>query len=175
VGFKAAGQRAEYVQRIPPWYIGHGGNMAFRRSDLLATGGFDPLLGAGGLFGACEDPDIAYRLLVAGKKVVYCPEGLAYHKHWKDWRAQRRMERAYGIGAGAQFAKYIRCGEPYGYRLLLTWMWQLGVRRVGSGLLKWRSARTMYLGYCQLVYPWLGISKSLSHKVDRRSLIYVEP
>lgn len=175
VGFKAAGQRVEYAERTPPWYIGHGGNMAFRRSDLLAAGGFDPLLGAGGLFGACEDPDIAYRLLVAGKKIVYCPQGIAYHKHWKDWRAQRRMERAYGIGAGAQFAKYIRCGEPYGYRLLLTWMWQLGVRRVGSGLLKWRSAKTMYLGYCQLVYPWLGISRSLSHKVDPRSLVYVEP
>ena len=58
---------------------------------------------------------------------------------------------------------------------LLTWMWQLGVRRLGSGLLKWRSAKTMYLGYCQLVYPWLGISRSLSHKVDPRSLVYVEP
>jgi len=174
VGFKAALQRAEYSERTPPWYIGHGGNMAFRRVDLLEAGGFDPLLGAGGLFGACEDPDIAFRLLVNGKKVVYSPQALAYHKHWKDWRAQRRMERAYGIGAGAQFAKYIRCGERYGYRLLLTWLWQLGVRRLGAGLLKWRSARTMYLGYCQLVYPWLGVSRSLRHKVDRRSLLYLE-
>ena len=174
VGFKATSQRAEYARRTPPWYIGHGGNMAFRRHDLLAVGCFDELLGAGGLFGACEDPDIAYRLLVAGRKIVYCPEALAYHKHWKDWPAQRRMERAYGIGAGAQFAKYIRCGEGYGFRLLLTWIWQLGVRRVGSGLLKWRSARTMYLGYCQLVYPWLGIVKSLGHKVDRGSMVYLE-
>lgn len=174
VGFKAADTRAEYTERTPPWYIGHGGNMAFRRADLLAAGGFDPLLGAGGTFGACEDPDIAFRLLVSGRKVVYSPAALAFHKHWKDWGAQQRMERAYGIGAGAQFAKYIRCGEGYGYRLLLTWLWQLGVRRIGSGLLKWRSAKTMYLGYCQLVYPWLGISRSLMHEVDRRSLVYVE-
>ncbi len=174
VGFKSALKRVEYSERTPPWYIGHGGNMAFRRSDLLAAGGFDPLLGAGGLFGACEDPDIAFRLLVSRKKVVYCPQALAFHKHWKDWPAQRRMERAYGIGAGAQFAKYIRCGEGYGYKLLLTWLWQLGVRRVGAGLIKWRSAKTMYLGYCQLVYPWLGVSRSLLHKVDRRSLLYVE-
>src|SRR5437588_656067 len=141
VGFKSAPERAEYSGRIPPWYIGHGGNMAFRRTDLLAAGGFDPLLGAGGTFGACEDPDIAFRLLVMGKKVVYCPQAVAFHKHCKAWAAQRRMERAYGIGAGAQFAKYIRCGEGYGYRLLLTWLWQLGVRRLGSGLLKWRSAK----------------------------------
>jgi GT2 family glycosyltransferase len=174
VGFKAATERAEYSRRTPPWYIGHGGNMAFRRSDLLEAGGFDPLLGAGGLFGACEDPDIAYRLLAAGKTVVYCPNALAYHKHWKDWRAQRRMERAYGIGAGAQFAKYVRCGDRYGLRLLATWMWQLGVRRVAAGLLKWRNTKTVYLGYCQLVYPWVGILRSLGRPVDRRLLTYVE-
>lgn len=174
VGFKAATERVEYSRRTPPWYIGHGGNMAFRRRDLLAAGGFDPLLGAGGLFGACEDPDIAYRLLAARKTVVYSPNALAYHKHWKDWRAQRRMERAYGIGAGAQFAKYIRCGDGYGLRLLATWIWELGVRRVGAGLLKWRSTKTVYLGYCQLVYPWVGIWSSLSRPVDRRLLTYVE-
>jgi len=174
VGFKASTERVEYSTRTPPWDIGHGGNMAFRRCDLLGAGGFDPLLGAGGYFGACEDPDIAYRLLAAGKTVVYCPAALAYHKHWKDWRAQRRMERAYGIGAGAQFAKYMRCGDRYGLRLLATWIWQLGVRRVGSGLLKWRSLKTVYLGYCQLVYPWVGIWRSLWRPVDRGLLTYVE-
>ncbi len=174
VGFKAAGERAEYVSRTPPWYIGHGGNMAFRRQDLLAAGGFDPLLGAGGKFGACEDPDIAYRLLAAGRRVVYSGAALAYHKHWKDWPAQKRMERAYGIGAGAQFAKYIRCGDLYGLRLLGTWTWQLGVRRVGAGLLKWRSTRPMYLGYCQLVYPWVGLVRSLAARVDPDRMVYVQ-
>lgn len=174
VGYKAAPDRVEYVHRLPPWYIGHGGNMAFRRCDLLAAGGFDPKLGAGGYFGACEDPDIAYRLLVLGKKVVYSPDAIVYHKHWKSWRAQSQMERAYGIGAGAQFAKYIRCGDAYGYRLFLAWMWQLGVRRAASGLLKWRSLKTMYLGYCQLVYPWLGAVKSLGHPIDRRTRVYVD-
>jgi GT2 family glycosyltransferase len=174
VGFKSATERAEYSRRTPPWYIGHGGNMAFRRRDLLEAGGFDPLLGAGGFFGACEDPDIAYRLLAAGKTIVYCPNALAFHKHWKDWRAQRQMERAYGVGAGAQFAKYIRCGDLYGFQLLATWIWQLGVRRVGSGLLKWRNLKTVYLGYCQLVYPWVGIWRSLWQPVDDSLLTYVE-
>lgn len=173
VGFKAAGDRAEYSSRTPPWYIGHGGNMAFRRRDLLNAGGFDPLLGAGGLFGACEDPDIAYRLLAAGRTVAYSAGALAYHKHWKDWPAQRRMERAYGVGAGAQFAKYVRSGDLYGLRLFWTWTWQLGVRRVGAGLLKWRSTRPMYLGYCQLVYPWIGVVRSLRHDVDTGQMLYV--
>lgn len=173
VGFKASLQKQQFRGKVPPWYIGHGGNMAFRRSDLLAVGGFDPLLGAGGFFGACEDPDIAYRLLVDGKKIVYSPDAVAYHKHWKDWPAQRRMERNYGIGAGAMFAKYIRCGDRYGARLAATWTWQLGVRRLGAGLLKWRSLKTMYLGYCQLIYPWLGAWKSLGQTIDRDTSTYV--
>jgi len=172
VGFKAATQRTEFAGRLPPWYIGHGGNMAFRRDRLLAAGGFDLMLGAGGTFGACEDPDIAYRLLAGGGCIVYAPAALAYHKHWKDWAAQRRMERNYGIGAGAMFAKYVRCGDSYGARLLATWVWQLGVRRTGAGLLKWRSLKTMYLGYCQLVYPWLGIVRSLRMPVDVRRVLF---
>lgn len=173
VGLKEAAERAEYARRTPPWYIGHGGNMAFRRRDLLEAGGFDPLLGAGGLFGACEDPDIAYRLLARGKKVAYTAAALAYHKHWKDWPAQCRMERAYGVGAGAQFAKYLRSGDLYGIRLFWTWTWELGVRRVGAGLLKWRSTRPMYLGYCQLVYPCAGVLRSLRHGVDPARMLYV--
>ncbi len=173
VGFKPAEERAEYGRRTPPWHIGHGGNMAFRRHALLDAGGFDPLLGAGGLFGACEDPDIAYRLLAAGRRIAYCSAALVSHKHWKDWPAQRRMERAYGIGAGAQFAKYVRSGDAYGLRLFATWTWQLGVRRLGAGLLKWRSTRPMYLGYCQLVYPWIGAWRSLRHEVDARRMLYV--
>jgi GT2 family glycosyltransferase len=175
VGFKGAEGRARYSRRTPPWHIGHGGNMAFRRQDLLEAGGFDPLLGAGGLFGACEDPDIAYRLLARGKTVTYSGSAVAYHKHWKDWAAQRRMERAYGVGAGAQFAKYIRSGDLYGLRLFCAWTWQLGVRRVGAGLIKWRSTRPIYLGYCQLVYPWVGVLRSLRHGVDAARMLYVGP
>ena len=107
--------------------------------------------------------------------MVYSGEALAFHKHWKDWPAQRRMERAYGIGAGAEFAKYMRCRDLYGLQLLALWVWQLGVRRLGSGILKWRSARVMYLGYCQLVYPWLGIAKSLRYRVDQKTITFVDP
>jgi glycosyltransferase involved in cell wall biosynthesis len=175
VGFKPSLVRSEYRVRTPGWYIGHGGNMAFRRSALLEVGGFDPLLSAGAELASGEDSDIAHRLLAAGKTVVYSGEALAFHKHWKDWPAQRRMERAYGIGAGAEFAKYMRCRELYGLQLLALWVWQLGVRRLGSGILKWRSARVMYLGYCQLVYPWLGIAKSLRYRVDQKTITFVDP
>ncbi len=70
-------------------------------------------------------------------------------------------------------AKYVRCGDPNGLKLLATWLWQLGVRRVGAGLLKWRSLKVAELGYLQLVYPWLGVVKSLRYPIDRR-LNYVD-
>jgi len=172
VGFKPSPERREYQDKTPPWHIGHGGNMAFRRWELAEAGGFDPLLGAGGILRSAEDIDIAYRLIARGRTVVYDGASIAYHKHWKDWPAQKQMERAYGVGAGAQFAKYMRCGDAYAARLLLAWVWQLGVRRMGAGLLKWRSRKVMYLAYCQLVYPWAGIWMSLRHGVDRRRMVY---
>ena len=47
---------------------GHGALMAFRRSALLASGAFDPLLGAGRHFGGAEDMDAFCRLLHAGPR-----------------------------------------------------------------------------------------------------------
>lgn len=175
VGYKASLERVEYSAKTPPWYIGHGGNMAFRRTDLLEVGGFDPLMGAGGPLRSAEDADISYRLLASNKRVVYSPKALAYHKQWKDWIAQKQMERAYGVGAGAFFAKCLRCGDRYGLKLLLTWVWQLGVRRLGAGLLKWRSRKVTYLGYSELVYPWVGVWMSRRYQVDRRHMTYVSP
>lgn len=175
VGLKDAGVKETYRVRTPPWHIGHGGNMAFRRDALLAAGGFDPLLGAGCLLRSGEDADIAYRLLAKGHSLVYAPAALAYHKHWKSWGAQKRMERAYGIGMGAQVAKHVRCGDNYGLRLLLIWLYELGLRRVGSGLLKWKSRKVMYLGYCQLLYPWIGLWQARRYGVDCHTICYRLP
>jgi GT2 family glycosyltransferase len=175
VGLKTSLRRQAYSGKVPPWHIGHGGNMAVRREDLLTVGGFDPLLGAGGLLCSGEDGDIAYRLLAAGKRVIYDPGCLVFHRHWKSWPEQQRMERNYGIGAGAQFWKYMRCGDYTGGSLFLTWVWELGVRRLAAGVFKWQSRDVMYLGYCQLVYPWIGVWRSLAYAVDRGKKVYTEP
>jgi GT2 family glycosyltransferase len=174
VGLKASEERAEYTRPLPPWWVGHGGNMAFRKADLIKVHGFDPLLAAGGSLCAGEDTDLAHRLLIKGRKIVYSPDAVAYHKHWKDWPAQKRMERAYGVGAGAQFAKYARVGDLWGLRFFCAWTWQLGVRRIGAGLLKWRNPKVVYLGYCQLVYPWIGLLRSFGYPIDRTHVIYLD-
>ena len=118
--------------------------------------------------------DRAYRLLAAGGRLVYTGHAVTYHKEWRDWKSRRMTERGYGIGAGAAFMKYVRCGDVYGIQLFATWIWELGVRRLCAGLLKWRSVRPTYLGYCQLVYPWIGVIRSFRASIDRQTMLYVE-
>ena len=175
VAFKPEKERANFVGRVLPWYVGHGANMAVRLSDLLQAGGFDLLLGSGAVFPGCGDIDLIYRLLTAGRRVVYTGDALVFHKQWRCWRERLRTERNYGVGVGALCAKYLRCRDLYGLRMLASWIWQLGVRRVGAGLLKWRSPRPVYLGLCQLVFPWVGVVRSLHWPIDRRMALYVEP
>ncbi len=173
VAFKPTRERGEFTGRMPPWHVGHGANVAVRRSVLLEVGGFDVMLGAGAHFEACEDADLTYRLLIAGWRAVYAGDALAYHRQWRSWRERRRTERRYGVGAGALFSKHVRMGDLYGLRLFATWSWELGVRRIGAGLIKWRDPRPIYLGYCQLVYPWLGVGRSLCWPIDRGRRVYV--
>ena len=172
IAFKESRERGAFSGRVPPWHVGHGASMAVRATALAAIGGFDVRLGPGASFHAAEDLDLAYRLVSAGGRLVYTGSAVAYHKAWRDWPSRRKIERGYGIGAGAAFMKYLRCGDLYGARLFVTWTWELGVRRVGAGLLKWRSIRPIYFGYCQLVYPLVGAVVSLWLPIDRDNMLY---
>jgi GT2 family glycosyltransferase len=175
IAFKESWERGEFEGHVPPWHVGHGASMALRRTALAAIGGFDVHLGPGGTFHAAEDLDLAYRLVAAGGRLVYTGSAIAYHKAWRDWRSRREIERSYGIGAGATFMKYLRSGDLYGATLFATWTWELGVRRLGAGLLKWRSIKSIYLGYCQLVYPSIGAARSLRVSIDSKTKLYREP
>ncbi len=52
-----------------------GGNMAIRREDWLAAGGFDPEL-----FAYFEDVDLGWRLWAVGREVVAAPQAVARHR-----------------------------------------------------------------------------------------------
>jgi GT2 family glycosyltransferase len=52
-----------------------GGNMAIRRQDWDASGGFDP-----DLFAYFEDVDLGWRLWASGRRVVAAPEAVARHR-----------------------------------------------------------------------------------------------
>jgi glycosyltransferase involved in cell wall biosynthesis len=154
--------------------FGHGANMGFRRERLAQVGGFDNLLGAGAVFRSWPERDIGYRILRRGGRVIYTPDALVHHRHWRGWEEIRRTYRNYGIGAGAAVGKYVRCGDRAAWYLLFEWIFDQGVRQVLSGVLKWRSWQKTQVGLLQLVYPWAGLARSWRQPVDREKILYVD-
>jgi GT2 family glycosyltransferase len=83
-----------------------GGNMAFRRQDLLAVGGYDVRLGRRGDFLlAGEDFELQDRLHALGKKIVFHPKLIQYH-HLHPERQTRRYWRKLAFFQGRTF--YLR-------------------------------------------------------------------
>jgi GT2 family glycosyltransferase len=64
----------------PVWEIGAGANMAFRKSVFVKAGIFDLHLGAGAS-GCSEDSEMWFRIIQSGKKIVYNPRAIVFHKH----------------------------------------------------------------------------------------------
>lgn len=153
--------------------FGHGASMGFRRSCLEAIGGFDVLLGAGSPLRSWPERDVGFRILKRGWRIIYDPEALIYHLHWRSWPEMRRTYRDYAIGAGATVSKYLRCGDLAGLYILVEWLADQGIRQVMSGLLKWRSRQKVIVGLLQLVYPWVGIAMSTRYGVDRERMLYM--
>jgi GT2 family glycosyltransferase len=153
--------------------FGHGANMAFRRERLMQLGGFDPLMGAGARFRSWPERDIGYRILRRGGKIVYTPDALVYHRHWRDWPEIRRTYCNYGIGAGAAVGKYVRCGDWAAWYLLGEWILDQGIRQVLSGIFKWHSWQKVQVGLAQWVCPWVGLARSWRESTDRENILYV--
>lgn len=93
-----------------------GGNMALRRSLLLAAGGFDSRLGAGSPWPAAEDNDLGYRLLEEGHAIVYVPAALVLHRAWRSGTSYPRIRWRYGLGKGGFYAKHLRADGSYGLK-----------------------------------------------------------
>jgi GT2 family glycosyltransferase len=85
--------------------VGVGNNMAFRRTELIASGGFDPALGAGSAAGSCEETWAFSQAILRGGRIVYEPRALCWHEHRKDGDALRDQIFGYGLGLGAVLAK----------------------------------------------------------------------
>jgi Phosphotransferase enzyme family/Glycosyl transferase family 2 len=95
-------------RRTLPWTIGTGGNMAFRRQDLLDVRGFDLLFGMGAVGRSAEDTDVILRLLRAGRSIVFSPDVVVYHPtKTAAERLTARFPYGYGIGKLAR-----RHGDP---------------------------------------------------------------
>lgn len=87
--------------------FGAGANFAVRRQAVLDVGGFDPMLGAGGLGRGGEDLDMFLRLILAGGRIDYVPSAIVFHRHRPDMQSLREQLYCYGHGLGAYLAKHM--------------------------------------------------------------------
>jgi hypothetical protein len=84
---------------VPPWLVGTGGSMAFRKEALAATGAFDLRLGAGAEGLSAEETDLIWRLLRAGRRIRWAPDMVVYHPTKTDEEILA-SRYPYGFGTG---------------------------------------------------------------------------
>ena len=90
--------------------MGHGANMAWRRSALERIDGFDEALGPGAPLLAAEDHDAFWRCLRDGGTGRFDPRAVVEHRQWRDRAGQLQAYFGYGVGSGALAVKQWRMG-----------------------------------------------------------------
>lgn len=86
----------------------HGANFGFRRSVIMALGGFDERLGAGTKF-AAEDIEMVGRVIGAGFAGVYSPAPVVSHHHRRKLQTDlKTLSASYDIGRGAYYVCMLR-------------------------------------------------------------------
>jgi hypothetical protein len=78
--------------------------MAFRRSGLLAIGGFDPTYRAAG-----DDVDICWRLQARGFRIGFAPSALVWHRHRSRVKAYWRQQVGYGEAEARLMERHPEC------------------------------------------------------------------
>lgn len=86
---------------------GAGGSMAFKRSVLLALGGFDTALGPATPTLGGEDIDTMLRVILEGYTLLYEPAAIVRHPPHREYERLRGQIRGYGTGLSACLFKAI--------------------------------------------------------------------
>lgn len=126
VSVKDATERRHFSADADAATVGHGANFAARREVIIAVGGFDELLGAGGRFRAAEDYDFFHRALRAGWLGLFEPTSVVGHRQWRGRWDAVKLQYGYGLGAGAFAVKTIKASPREGTAVLLGQLWTHG-------------------------------------------------
>lgn len=95
-----------------PWGVGYG-FYSFRRNVFNQIGFFDINLGRGTPAIGGEDPDLLYRILKAGKIIIYEPKAIIYHNHRQNFADIFKDAYNSGISMHAVIEKYILKKDLY--------------------------------------------------------------
>jgi GT2 family glycosyltransferase len=161
----------EYHHRYPPagdnWGI--TANMAARREVFDRLGQFDPCLGAGAPLLAGEEPDLIFRVLKAGLKVVNANEVEVEHLGIRAPGLESSLLwRAYGVGTASAFFKHVRLGDVDAARLYVVHAGQVGIKVARNAIQGHRPTGLKYL----LAFL-RGTLSSLSFRIDPERRHYV--
>lgn len=157
---RTAADRMRFSGAVRPGLVGHGANMALRRTVLERLGGFDELLGAGGPLRAADDWDVFWRVLRIGLDAVYEPESVVTHDQWRRSSAALRVRYGYAVGAGALGVKALRLHDPLGGRILTDRLVALGAARTLRGLTRQRPELVLH-GVADLAGGLVGAARGL--------------
>jgi GT2 family glycosyltransferase len=93
--------------RAPPGFYMIGANVAYRRSSIERIGPFDPTLGPGSRYPACEDVDYTIRAELEDIRMATTPKSVVHHSFGRrsGFTALRAHHSAYARGQGALLAK----------------------------------------------------------------------
>jgi glycosyltransferase involved in cell wall biosynthesis len=102
-----------------PYYRFWACNVSVKREFVLRHGGFRDQRGRGG-YNAHEDPELGYRLSLAGLRLLYAPDALGFHHHVMNFEQACRKSFSLGVNFG-EFQQLVPEPEiPVAYHVL-TW------------------------------------------------------
>ncbi len=145
-----------------------GAGMAVRRAAFDAVLGFDEALGPGGGFPACEDNDLAWRILANGWLLYQNAEVTVLHDGFRSLEELRALLSRDCFGAGGAMAKYLRAGRWRVAGLLAAWLYSLGIRGPAQDLFARRRPR----GFKRPLWLLQGLAQGLRTPVDKATLRY---
>lgn len=138
-----------------------GCNMVFRKSVLIALGGFDPQFSAAG-----DDVDICWRALDAGQVLGFCPGAFVWHFRRNTVSAYHGQQRGYGRAEALLYFKY-----PQRFNALGQVMWRGRVPGLAQTLPGGARKRVYWgtgaRGFFQTIYePEQGLLKFLPQTLE---------
>jgi GT2 family glycosyltransferase len=105
--------------------FGAGAHMSFDLALIRRLGGFDEALDTGRPLPGGGDIDMFYRVLRAGRSLVYEPHTTVFHEHRRDLGALKRQYYTWGLGFFAFIAKTMRSDpdmRPAMRRIMIWWL-----------------------------------------------------
>jgi cellulose synthase/poly-beta-1,6-N-acetylglucosamine synthase-like glycosyltransferase len=101
------------THNVYPWIL--SGNCMYRRDVIEQVGGFDERLPA------CEDVDLAWKVVLSGYLLVNCPDASVVHWNDDDWQKFVRKSWRQGRGSAVLAKRYLPHGARNAFQPSMIW------------------------------------------------------